>query len=54
MFSLFPASLIIYVTDYYPEGKLFINLCGLPGHIPAGELLCALWKTSQAKCMKGV
>jgi hypothetical protein len=23
MFSLFPASLIIYETDCYPEGKLF-------------------------------
>ena len=27
-------------------------LCGLPGHTPAGELLCALWKTLQVKCMK--
>jgi hypothetical protein len=53
MLSLFPASLIIYVSDYYLEGKLFINLCGLPGRIPAGELLCVLWKNFQVKCMKG-
>jgi len=54
MFSLFPASLIIHVTDCYPGVELFEILCGLPGHIPAGELLCTLWKTLQIKCMEGV
>jgi len=45
MFSLFPVSLIIYVADCYPGVELFQMLCVLPGHIPAGELLCALWKS---------
>jgi len=29
------------------------NLCGLPEHVPAGELLCAVWKTFQVTCLKG-
>jgi hypothetical protein len=53
IFSLFPGSLIIYVTDCYPVGKLVQILRGLTGHIPAGELLCALWKNFQVKCIKG-